>query len=110
MHSFDDARPLPAWLSTQLPFRRRVFVPPSARKMTFIDEGQGRPVLMVHGNPAWSYLYRKMIPGLVAHGFRAIAPDLIGFGTSDKPRSPNDHSLEGHVEDVRALIEALALE
>lgn len=78
--------------------------------MVFIDEGRGRPVLMVHGNPMWSYLYRKMIALLRERGFRSIAPDLIGFGSSDKHRRPSEHSLAQHIEDVRALVEALGLD
>ena len=106
---FSDAPALPSWLARQMPFNRRSFELPSGKKMCFVDEGRGRPVLMVHGNPAWSYLYRKMIPLLAARGFRSIAPDLIGFGSSDKHRRPSDHSLRQHCDDVRALIEALDL-
>ncbi|MEO0528350.1 MAG: alpha/beta fold hydrolase, partial [Bacteroidota bacterium] len=54
-------------------------------KMHYVDEGSGPLVLLLHGEPSWSYLYRKMIPVLVDAGFRTIAPDLIGFGKSDKP-------------------------
>src|SRR5712672_413941 len=54
-------------------------------RMNCVDQGSGAPVLLLHGEPSWSYLYRKMIPPLVAAGFRAVAPDLIGFGRSDKP-------------------------
>jgi haloalkane dehalogenase len=92
-----------------MPFDRKAIVLPSGKRMVFIDEGQGQPVLMVHGNPAWSFLYRKMIPLLRERGFRSIAPDLIGFGSSDKHRRPSDHSLRQHGEDVHALIDALDL-
>ena len=56
-------------------------------KMHYLDEGKNEEevVLLLHGEPSWSYLYRKMIPPLVAAGYRVIAPDLIGFGKSDKP-------------------------
>src|SRR5688572_31309457 len=107
---FQDAPPLPSWLSRRMPFARRSFVLPSGKRMCFVDEGRGRPVLMVHGNPTWSYLYRKMIPLLAQRGFRSIAPDLIGFGSSDKHRKPSDHSLRQHSDDVRALVEALELD
>ena len=55
-------------------------------RMHYLDEGQkeANPILLLHGEPSWSYLYRKRIPGLVAAGHRCIAPDLIGFGKSDK--------------------------
>ena len=54
-------------------------------RLHYVDEGSGPPILMVHGQPTWSYLYRKMIPPLVAAGYRCVAPDLMGFGLSDKP-------------------------
>ncbi|MGZ3604655.1 MAG: alpha/beta fold hydrolase, partial [Thermodesulfobacteriota bacterium] len=56
-------------------------------RVHYIDEGPSaaNPVLMMHGEPSWSYLYRKMIPIIVSAGYRALAPDLVGFGRSDKP-------------------------
>ena len=65
-----------------------------------IDEGprDAAPVLMLHGEPSWSFLYRKMITGLVAKGHRAVAPDLIGFGKSDKPAEQSDYTFERHVK------------
>lgn len=66
----------------------------SGLRMHFVDEGprDGDPVLMLHGEPSWSYLYRKMVPVLAGAGFRALAPDLIGFGRSDKPALMTDYS------------------
>jgi haloalkane dehalogenase len=61
------------------------------------------PILMLHGEPSWSYLYRKMIPILVDAGHRVICPDLVGFGRSDKPTRREDHSYARHVEWMRAL-------
>jgi len=63
-------------------------------RVHFVDEGprHAAPVLMLHGEPSWSYLYRKMIPPLVAAGHRAVAPDLIGFGRSDKPVGRQDNT------------------
>ncbi len=66
-------------------------------------------MLLLHGEPSWSYLYRKMIPGLVAAGHRVIAPDLIGFGRSDKPTAREDYTYQRHVDWVRALLLALDL-
>lgn len=65
-----------------------------------VDEGPktAAPVLLMHGEPSWSYLYRHMIPGLVARGYRAVAPDLIGFGRSDKPSEQTDYTYERHVK------------
>jgi haloalkane dehalogenase len=75
-------------------------------RVHYLDEGprDGRPVLLLHGEPTWSYLYRKMIPGLVARGFRALAPDLVGFGKSDKPTRPADYTYPRHVAWMRAWL------
>jgi len=80
-------------------------------RMHYVDEGpsDADPVLLLHGEPSWSYLYRKMIPPLAAAGHRVIAPDLIGFGKSDKPTSQSDYSYAGHVEWMRQFIESLNL-
>jgi len=80
-------------------------------RMHYVDEGpaDADPVLLLHGEPSWSYLYRKMIPPLAAAGHRVIAPDLIGFGKSDKPTSIDDYSYAGHVEWMRQFIETLDL-
>jgi haloalkane dehalogenase len=74
-------------------------------RVAWIDEGpeSADPVLMLHGEPSWSYLYRKMIPVLVAAGHRVVCPDLVGFGRSDKPTRREDHSYARHVEWMRAL-------
>ena len=80
-------------------------------RMHYLDEGPADApvILLLHGEPSWSYLYRTMIPRLTAAGFRAIAPDLIGFGRSDKPREVADHSYANHVRWTRALVESLDL-
>lgn len=80
-------------------------------RMHYVDEGStdADPVLLLHGEPSWSYLYRKMIPPLAAAGHRVIAPDLIGFGKSDKPVSRSDYSYASHVDWMRQFIEALDL-
>ena len=79
-------------------------------RLHYVDEGSGPPILMVHGQPTWSYLYRKMIPPLVAAGYRCIAPDLMGFGLSDKPTDESVYTLPRHVELVTGLIGKLQLE
>jgi haloalkane dehalogenase len=81
-------------------------------RVAYIDEGprDAAPVLLMHGEPTWSYLYRKMIPGLVAAGHRVIAPDLIGFGRSDKPTQKSDYSYRSHVSWMVAWMEALDLQ
>jgi haloalkane dehalogenase len=80
-------------------------------RVHYVDEGPrgGAPVLLLHGEPTWSYLYRKMIGPIAAAGYRVIAPDLIGFGKSDKPASPDDYSYLRHVAWIRALVEQLDL-
>ena len=68
-------------------------------RVHYIDEGprDADPVLLMHGEPSWSYLYRKMIPVLVDAGHRVIAPDLVGFGKSDKPTEKSDYTYARHV-------------
>jgi haloalkane dehalogenase len=75
-------------------------------RVHYLDEGpaDGAPVLCMHGEPSWSYLYRKMIPLLVAAGHRVIAPDLVGFGKSDKPTQKSDYTYERHVAWMQAAI------
>jgi haloalkane dehalogenase len=80
-------------------------------RMHYVDEGprDGEVVLLLHGEPSWSYLYRHMIPPLRDAGLRVIAPDLIGVGKSDKPTRKTDYSYAGHVGWMTAFIEALDL-
>jgi haloalkane dehalogenase len=79
--------------------------------MHYVDEGprDGAPVLLLHGEPSWSYLYRKMIPMLTAAGHRAVAPDLVGFGRSDKPSRREDYTYQRHVDWTRSVLEQLDL-
>src|SRR4051812_45650770 len=80
-------------------------------RVHWIDEGpaDGDVVLMVHGEPSWSYLYRKMVPVLTGAGLRAVAPDLVGFGRSDKPAARTDYTYQRHVDWMRAVLEGLDL-
>ncbi|MCF4164655.1 haloalkane dehalogenase [Zavarzinia compransoris] len=80
-------------------------------RMHYVDEGprDGPVVLLLHGEPTWSYLYRKMIPPLAAGGCRVLAPDLIGFGKSDKPAAASAYSYQAHVDWVREWLLALDL-
>ena len=79
--------------------------------MHYVDEGprDAEVVLMLHGEPSWSYLYRNMISPVAAAGYRVIAPDLIGFGKSDKPTEQSDYSYQRHVDWIRALLMQLNL-
>lgn len=79
-------------------------------RMHYVDEGSGRPILLLHGEPTWSYLYRHMIPPLVAAGYRTIAPDLIGFGKSDKLASRDEYTYAKHVGWMESLVVALDLQ
>ena len=81
-------------------------------RIAYIDEGprNAAPVLLMHGEPTWSFLYRKMIPALLAAGHRVIAPDLVGFGRSDKPARPSDYSYLNHVQWMTAWMESIDLQ
>jgi len=81
-------------------------------RVHYLDEGPAHaaPVLLMHGEPTWAYLYRKMVPVLVAAGHRCVVPDLVGFGRSDKPSEQSDYSYARHVDWMRsALFDALDL-
>jgi len=80
-------------------------------RMHYVDEGpeDAAPVLMLHGEPSWSYLYRWMIPVFTDAGLRAVAPDLIGFGKSDKPTKLTDYSYQQHMDWLTAWMEAIDL-
>ena len=77
-------------------------------RMHYLDEGEGDPVLLLHGEPTWSFLYRKLIPPLAAVA-RCIAPDYFGFGRSDKPTERAWYSYERHVASITRLVEHLDL-
>jgi haloalkane dehalogenase len=94
---------LPGW-----PFAPR-YVETAGLRIHYVDEGKGPTVLLLHGEPSWSYLYRKMIPPLNAAGLRAVAPDLPGFGRSDKPARRSDYTFQRHVDWMRGFVEALDL-
>ncbi|HPG15642.1 MAG TPA: alpha/beta fold hydrolase, partial [Microthrixaceae bacterium] len=77
-------------------------------RVAYLDEGprDAAPVLLMHGEPSWSFLYRHVIPGLVARDHRVIAPDLVGFGRSDKPTAPSDYTYARHVAWMEDLLVA----
>ena len=77
-------------------------------RMHYLDEGAGDPVLLLHGEPTWSYLYRKVIPELTA-SHRCLAPDYFGFGRSDKPTDPAFYTYDNHVASIARLVDALDL-
>ena len=93
----------------QYPFASN-FLEVNGVRLHYLDEGNGPAILMIHGQPTWSYLYRKMIPPLVSAGYRCIVPDLMGFGLSDKPRDESEYTLPRHVELVTGLMEWLEVQ
>ncbi|MFG2077590.1 haloalkane dehalogenase [Nonomuraea maritima] len=95
------------------PYEPRYAELPGGPRMAYVEAGpaDGEPVVLLHGEPSWSFLYRHVMRELAAAGLRAVAPDLVGFGRSDKPADPADHSYARHVEWTRALLfDALGLD
>ena len=86
------------------PFESRFTTTPDGYRMHYIQEGTGEPVLMVHGNPTWSFFFRNLIPEVVKDGRQAIAVDLLGCGLSDKPQNWGYH-LEGHIRNLEHFID-----
>lgn len=110
---FRDPPPLPDFIESRLPFRRRSWEipkgPDAGRLIHFIDHGpsNAKPVLMLHGNPTWSFLWRKVIAELPE--FRCVAPDLLGLGFSSHLPRIEDHTPTRHADAIAALVEALDL-
>lgn len=87
------------------------FVEVDGLRMHYLDEGppDAEPVLLLHGEPSWSFLYRHMIAPIAGAGHRAIAPDLVGFGKSDKPAAIGDYSYQRHMDWIAGFVTALDL-
>lgn len=100
----------PDWLEPLFPWPQTL-AEVNGRRMAYVDEGPktARPVLLLHGNPTWAFLYRDFIEPLKAAGYRVIAPDCIGSGYSDKPRLDAAYSLAHHIADLVSLIDQLDL-
>ncbi len=101
---------LPDWLAPELPFERYC-VTVGGHSMHVMEAGDptGRPVLLVHGNPTWGYLYRRVAAALEGSGLRLVMPDMIGLGLSDKPTDASVHTLPNHGGWMGELIDALDL-
>ncbi|MGA2152476.1 MAG: alpha/beta fold hydrolase [Geobacteraceae bacterium] len=101
--------PLPDWLRRLYPFEPKMFVCGQAR-MSYVDEGprSEEAVLLLHGNPTWSFYYRELISALIRAGFRCVAPDHIGMGLSDKPQD-YPYCLGAHIENLAGLVASLGL-
>ena len=98
---------LPDW-----PYAPRHFERPDGLRLHYVDEGPrgaNRTWLCLHGQPTWSYLYRRMIPVFVGAGDRVVAPDFLGFGRSDKPVDETPYTFDFHRETLLGLVEALDL-
>ena len=93
------------------PYEPRYVELPDGLRMHYLDEGPpaAAPVLLLHGQPTWSYLYRTVVARLVGHGRRVVAPDLIGFGRSDKPVSRAAHSVAAHLAWMTQFVDTLTL-
>src|SRR3712207_3686725 len=98
----------PPFIARQFPFASH-FESTRFGRMHYVDQGRGAPVLLVHGNPTWSFLWRKVITGLGGSPLRVVAPDLLGLGLSDKPRSVAWHTLRNHGGALLELVERLDL-
>ena len=100
----------PGWLRALFPWEQR-YLTVNGRRMAYIDEGDpsGRPVLLLSGNPTWGFLYRDFIRPLTEAGYRAIAPDWIGTGYSDKPRVDAALTMPHHIADLVSLMDQLRL-
>ena len=90
---------LPGW-----PYEPSYATTSDGLRVAYVDEGSGPTVLLLHGEPSWGYLYRRMVPVLVEAGFRCVVPDLIGFGRSDKPTAVEDFTYARHVEQLRSVL------
>ena len=107
--SAEQARVLVKGPFPDYPFDPRAFVQPGGLTMSYLDEGAGDPVLMLHGNPSWSYYWRKLVLGLRGN-YRCIVPDHIGMGLSDKPGDERyAYTLQSRVDDLDRLLDTLAL-
>ncbi len=103
-------RELPHWVEEQLPPGvRREMVSVGSRQMHVMEWGKGRPVLLVHGNPTWGFLYRKVIAELALEPFRFVVPDLIGLGLSERCPS-SEHTLRNHCDWLGELVDSLDLQ
>jgi haloalkane dehalogenase len=99
---------LPPAVRAQWPYRPR-FARVNGWRMHYVDEGSGDPVVLLHGNPTWGFLYRDFVAPLTQAGYRVVIPDMIGFGLSEKPTREAAHSLDGHIADLVGFVRTLDL-
>ena len=105
-----ELRDKPDWLTPLFPWQQRA-VTVNGRTMAYVDEGDSgaRPVLLLHGNPTWGFLYRDFIPVLTGAGYRVIVPDWVGAGCSDAPRVDSALTMPHHIADLVSLMDQLRL-
>ena len=99
---------LPDAIRTQWPWQPH-YARVNGWRMHYVDEGAGDPVVLLHGNPTWGFLYRDFVAPLTNAGHRVIIPDMIGFGLSEKPTREDAHSLDGHIANLTGLLRQLDL-
>jgi len=106
----NTAPDIPSWLAPLYPFTPRVFTTPAGARMSYLDEGPrcADAVLLLHGNPTWSFYYRNLVQAL-APNMRCIVPDHIGMGLSEKPAG-YEYTLERRIADIEALVASLGLQ
>jgi pimeloyl-ACP methyl ester carboxylesterase len=100
--------PLPIGIREQWPWPPH-YARVNGWRMHYVDEGRGDPVVLLHGNPTWGFLYREFVEPLTRAGHRVVIPDMIGFGLSEKPTREEAHSLDGHIANLTALLRGLDL-
>jgi pimeloyl-ACP methyl ester carboxylesterase len=99
---------LPSAVRAKWPYRPQ-FARVNGWRMHYVNEGAGDPVVLLHGNPTWGFLYRDFVGPLTRAGHRVIIPDMIGFGLSEKPTHEDAHSLDGHIANLTGLLRGLDL-
>ncbi|PXA05293.1 alpha/beta hydrolase [Coraliomargarita sinensis] len=102
------ASDLPPDVRLEYPYAGNLFEQPDGTVMHYLDEGNGPVVLMLHGNPTWSFYYRNLVNELVRSGFRCIVPDHIGCGLSDQPQE-YDYTFKRRIDDVERLVDHLGI-
>ena len=99
----------PDWVSdTMFPFESRFFETPSGHRMHYVDEGDGEPIVFLHGNPSWSFEFRHLI-GALRSEYRCVAPDHVGFGLSGRSQDNQDYRPDAHARAFESLMEVLDL-
>jgi pimeloyl-ACP methyl ester carboxylesterase len=98
---------IPQYLKHEYPFKSMTFNLDNQYRMNYVDEGQGDPIVMLHGNPTWSFYYRNLVKGL-KDKYRVIVPDHIGCGLSDKPQEYS-YKLKNHIDNVEKLLDHLGI-